>query len=112
MLLVRPNGGTQSDDQRSNLHMALQCAVDVQKRKVLYGPQDSVGILLYNTVRRLSFHAYGSLRSIGLLGRSEYRRGEGEYLSFPASLSDKCGQHQSLASFIEWCGTFYPNPFF
>ncbi|KAG8944549.1 ATP-dependent DNA helicase II subunit 1 [Tulasnella sp. 419] len=33
----------------SNLHRALKCAVDFQKRKVLFSPNDSVGILLFNT---------------------------------------------------------------
>ncbi|KAF8322618.1 ku70-like protein [Clavulina sp. PMI_390] len=36
---------------RSHLHNALQCALDVMKRKVITRPNDSVGILLFNTVR-------------------------------------------------------------
>ncbi|KAG8995655.1 ATP-dependent DNA helicase II subunit 1, partial [Tulasnella sp. 427] len=39
-------------DQRSNLHAALECAADLQKRLVLFNPSTSVGILLYNTEER------------------------------------------------------------
>ncbi|KAG8906390.1 ATP-dependent DNA helicase II subunit 1 [Tulasnella sp. 403] len=34
---------------KSNLHMALECAADLQKRLVLFNPGTSVGVLLYNT---------------------------------------------------------------
>lgn len=36
--------------QKSNLHMALECAAELQKRLVLFNPSTSVGVLLYNTV--------------------------------------------------------------
>ena len=35
----------------SHLLSALNAAVQIQKRKVVVGPYDSVGIMLYNTVR-------------------------------------------------------------
>ena len=35
----------------SRLLTALNAAVEIQKRKVVVGPYDSVGIMLYNTVR-------------------------------------------------------------
>lgn len=35
----------------SNLHLALEAAMQIQKRKVIVGPNDAVGILLFNTVR-------------------------------------------------------------
>ena len=35
----------------SHLLVALDAAMQVQKRKVIVGPADSVGILLFNTVR-------------------------------------------------------------
>jgi ATP-dependent DNA helicase 2 subunit 1 len=35
----------------SRLLTALDAAVQIQKRKVVVGPYDSVGIMLYNTVR-------------------------------------------------------------
>jgi ATP-dependent DNA helicase 2 subunit 1 len=38
----------------SRLLTALDAAVQIQKRKVVVGPYDSVGIMLYNTVR---FHS-------------------------------------------------------
>lgn len=34
----------------SHLLSALEAAVEIQKRKVLVGPNDAVGILLFNTV--------------------------------------------------------------
>jgi ATP-dependent DNA helicase 2 subunit 1 len=37
----------------SHLLTALDAAVQIQKRKVVVGPYDSVGIMLYNTVRLL-----------------------------------------------------------
>ena len=36
----------------SHLFTALSSAMQIQKRKVIVGPADSVGILLFNTVRR------------------------------------------------------------
>ena len=38
--------------QTSHLLEALDAAMQIQKRKVIVGPADSVGILLFNTVRR------------------------------------------------------------
>ena len=38
------------DVQTCNLLMALEAAMQIQKRKVLVGPNDSVGIMLFNTV--------------------------------------------------------------
>jgi hypothetical protein len=37
----------------SHLLTALDAAAQIQKRKVVVGPYDSVGIMLYNTVRLL-----------------------------------------------------------
>ena len=38
--------------QTSHLLEALDAAMQIQKRKAIVGPADSVGILLFNTVRR------------------------------------------------------------
>lgn len=38
------------DVQTSNLMVALEAAMQIQKRKVLVGPNDSVGVILFNTV--------------------------------------------------------------
>jgi len=37
--------------EASHLLVALDAAMRIQKRKVIVGPTDSVGILLFNTVR-------------------------------------------------------------
>lgn len=37
--------------QTSHLLTALDAAMQIQKKKVIVGPNDSVGILLFNTVR-------------------------------------------------------------
>ena len=41
--------------QTSHLLEALDAAMKIQKRKVIVGPADSVGILLFNTVREGTF---------------------------------------------------------
>ncbi|KAM5544081.1 hypothetical protein V8D89_002267 [Ganoderma adspersum] len=40
------------DVQTSNLMVALEAAMQIQKRKVLVGPNDSVGVVLFNTTKR------------------------------------------------------------
>jgi ATP-dependent DNA helicase 2 subunit 1 len=40
----------------SHLLSALNATVQIQKRKVVAGPYDSVGIMLYNTVRPPFLH--------------------------------------------------------
>jgi len=37
--------------QSCHLFAALDAAVQIQKKKILTGPNDSVGIILFNTVR-------------------------------------------------------------
>ena len=39
------------NSKSSRLLTALDAAVQIQKRKVVVGPYDSVGIMFYNTVR-------------------------------------------------------------
>ncbi|KAF9012092.1 ku70-like protein [Hymenopellis radicata] len=39
------------DVQTSNLYMALDAAMQIQKKKVVVGPNDSIGILLFNTTK-------------------------------------------------------------
>lgn len=39
------------DVQTCHLFNALEAAVEIQKKKIIGGPNDSVGILLFNTVR-------------------------------------------------------------
>ena len=38
-----------------NLFTALEAAMQIQRKKVIAGPNDSVGILLFNTVRAVCF---------------------------------------------------------
>ncbi|KAI0667937.1 ku70-like protein [Trametes maxima] len=40
------------DVQTCNLMVALEAAMQIQKRKVLVGPNDAVGIMLFNTTKR------------------------------------------------------------
>jgi ATP-dependent DNA helicase 2 subunit 1 len=42
-----------NDEETKSSHFlgALNAAVQIQKRKVIVGPYDSVGIMFYNTVR-------------------------------------------------------------
>lgn len=39
------------DVQTSHFLTALEAAIQVQKKKVIVGPNDAVGIMLFNTVR-------------------------------------------------------------
>ena len=38
------------DSKTSNMLTALEAAIQISKKKVLVGPNDSVGIMFYNTV--------------------------------------------------------------
>ena len=38
------------DLQTCHLYMALEAAMQIEKRKIIAGPRDSVGIMLFNTV--------------------------------------------------------------
>ena len=42
------------DAQTSHLLTALDAAVQIMKKKVTVGPNDSIGIMLYNTVRKIA----------------------------------------------------------
>lgn len=42
---------TYEDTQTCHLYNALNAAMHIQKKKIIVGPNDSVGILLFNTVR-------------------------------------------------------------
>ncbi len=39
---------------------ALDAAVQIQKKKVVVGPNDAVGIVLFNTVSEQALHSTGS----------------------------------------------------
>ena len=39
--------------QTCHLFTALEAVVQIQKRKIVVGPRDSIGVLLFNTVRFL-----------------------------------------------------------
>lgn len=39
------------DVKTCHLFTALEAAMQIQKRKIIVGPNDSVGIMLFNTVR-------------------------------------------------------------
>jgi hypothetical protein len=47
MLELRDDG---RGNQRSHLHIALEGCKDLQRRKAVVGPNDSVGIMVFNTV--------------------------------------------------------------
>ena len=42
------------DTQTCNLASALNAVMEIEKRKIIVGPNDSVGIMLFNTVRSIS----------------------------------------------------------
>lgn len=51
------------DVQTCKLYVALEAAMQIQKRKVLVGPNDAVGVMLFNTVSSsLSFDGIGRER--------------------------------------------------
>ncbi|KAJ3993368.1 SPOC like C-terminal domain-containing protein [Lentinula boryana] len=53
MLQLRPDPEEESK-MTSHLYAALDSAMNLQKRKVVTGPNDSFGILLFNTTRKLN----------------------------------------------------------
>jgi ATP-dependent DNA helicase 2 subunit 1 len=50
MLELRPDPEHESV-QTCHAYVALDAAMQIQKKKVIVGPNDAVGILLFNTVR-------------------------------------------------------------
>lgn len=49
--MLEPYDDPQYEDQQTcHLLTALEAAVEIQKKKVIVGPSDSVGIMFYNTV--------------------------------------------------------------
>ena len=52
-MLAPHDDPTYEDLQSCHLYTALDGAMQIQKKKVLVGPGDCVGILLFNTVRCL-----------------------------------------------------------
>lgn len=38
--------------QTCHLYKALDAAMQIEKKKIISGPSDSIGILLFNTVRK------------------------------------------------------------
>jgi len=48
------------DLQTCHLYTALEAAMEIQKRKVIVGPNDAVGIMLFNTTRRNEPNGQGS----------------------------------------------------
>ena len=42
------------DVKTCHLYTALEAAMQIQKKKIIVGPNDAVGILLFNTVRDCS----------------------------------------------------------
>ena len=59
MLALRDDPNHENS-KTSHVLSALNAAVQIQKRKVVVGPYDSVGIMFYNTVRALSFISFHS----------------------------------------------------
>ncbi len=47
---VKTGKRKKSEKTRSHFHQALQCALNVMKRKVVISPNDSLGIMFFNTV--------------------------------------------------------------
>ncbi|KAH6901267.1 SPOC like C-terminal domain-containing protein [Coprinopsis sp. MPI-PUGE-AT-0042] len=48
------------DVQTCNLAAALNAAMEIEKRKIIVGPNDSVGIMLFNTTRKAEGGGYAS----------------------------------------------------
>jgi ATP-dependent DNA helicase 2 subunit 1 len=50
MLEIRDDPNYEESVKTCHLYTALDAAMQIQKKKVVVGPNDSVGILLFNTV--------------------------------------------------------------
>lgn len=78
------------DTQTCNLAAALNAAMEIEKRKIIVGPNDSVGIMLFNTVRSIS-RIMGSSHDLPKTRKSEgggyaSEIKKGTYLFQPISL--------------------------
>ena len=51
MLALYDDPKYEDEVKTCHLYTALEAAMQIQKKKVIVGPNDSVGILLFNTVR-------------------------------------------------------------
>ncbi|KII89794.1 hypothetical protein PLICRDRAFT_158979 [Plicaturopsis crispa FD-325 SS-3] len=60
MLALRPDPLYEDPVQTCHLFTALEAAVQIQKRKIVVGPGDKVGVLLFNTTRRTESRNHGS----------------------------------------------------
>lgn len=52
------NDNEEPSELNSHLFATLRAAAELQKKKALYGPNDMVGIMLFNTVRRWHYNSY------------------------------------------------------
>ena len=81
--------------QTCHLFTALEAAMEIQKRKIVVGPSDSVGILLFNTVRISGLQIYccviqvfkGEEREQSQLG---WFRAEEEYIPVSTYFANEC----------------------
>lgn len=70
-----------NEEYKSHVYTALEAAMQIQKRKVVVGPNDAVGILLFNTVRFTSLSTDNRFMSEQSRKNEKIERGTTEYKS-------------------------------
>ena len=73
MLEMREDERYEDGVQTCNLMIALEAAMQIMKKKVLVGPNDAVGIMLFNTVRQ-PYCGASTLMYLTLVTMGCYRR--------------------------------------
>ena len=94
------------DVKTSHLFTALDAAVQIQKKKVIVGPNDSFGIVLFNTVRFALSHsgfAFSSSREDPYFRCKKSRnRNQEELLYISAHCAHKCPGYSRPNPTVRW----------
>jgi ATP-dependent DNA helicase 2 subunit 1 len=75
MLKLRDDPNYQ-DTKTCHLYTALEAAMQIQIQKVIVGPNDSVGILLFNTVRYIHSYRFSVMSYVALQTRQSERKSQ------------------------------------
>jgi ATP-dependent DNA helicase 2 subunit 1 len=90
-------------EMNSHVFATLRAAAELEKRKALYGPNDMVGIILFNTVRRaLTIRTRGSLA---------YFLGDGKRTSRSTGTTVETTYYCTSADSTSQCRRYPKHPF-
>ena len=111
MLELRNDPAYEEQDVKTcHLFTALEAAMQIQKKKVIVGPNDAVGILLFNTVRSFRVLTCCLFRHVNLFGEVQKHRNQSEprlrnqevHVCVPTNRTYKCAQDSRTNPIIGW----------